>query len=109
LLEAMAAGLPVVAVDSGGPREFVEHGRTGVLAPSGSPDALAAAIGPLLESRDLRSALGEAGRAKFRAEFTEAAVCKRFSAELGRVATTRHGKTAGHRGALRTVKRGPSD
>ena len=50
LLEGMARGVPVVAVDSGGPAEFIEDGRTGVLARSGEPDALADALEPLLAS-----------------------------------------------------------
>ena len=37
LLEGMARGVAVVAVDSGGPGEFIEHERTGVLARSGEP------------------------------------------------------------------------
>ena len=36
-LEAMAAGRPVIAVDSGGPRESVLHGRTGWLCPDPNP------------------------------------------------------------------------
>ncbi len=82
LLEGMARGVAVVAVDSGGPAEYVEDGRTGVLARSGEPQALADALEPLLASPALREALGAAGRERFAAEFTDAAMRERFFAQL---------------------------
>ena len=82
LLEAMARGVSVVAVDSGGPSEFVEHGRTGMLASSGEPEALAAALEPLLVSTELRESVGRAGRERFLANFTDAAMRKRFFRSL---------------------------
>ena len=86
LLEAMASGVPVVAVNSGGPAEFIEAGRTGVLARSGEPAALADALEPLLESPKLRHAIGEAGRQSFLREFTSAAMCGRFFEQIERLA-----------------------
>ena len=62
LLEGMSRGVAVVAVDSGGPGEFIEHGRTGLLARSGEPGALADALEPLLVSPAQRQAIGQAGR-----------------------------------------------
>ena len=44
ILEAMAAGLVVVAPDGGGPATYVDDGVTGVLADTSSPEALAAAV-----------------------------------------------------------------
>ena len=44
LLEASAAGLPIVATDVGGNPEIVDHERTGLLVPAGDPDALAGAM-----------------------------------------------------------------
>jgi glycosyltransferase involved in cell wall biosynthesis len=82
LLEAMAAGVPVVAVDSGGPPDIVEQGRTGMLARSGDPADLAAALGPLLASRELRRQLGEAGRERFMRDYTDEAVRTRFFTAL---------------------------
>ena len=55
LLEGMARGVAVVAVDSGGPGEFIDDGATGVLARSGEPEALADALEPLLASPALRA------------------------------------------------------
>jgi glycosyltransferase involved in cell wall biosynthesis len=88
LLEAMAAGLPVVAVDSGGPPDIVEHERTGMLAPSGSPADLADALAPLLGSSELRRRLGEAGHERFMRDYTDDAVRKRFFTALEDIART---------------------
>jgi glycosyltransferase involved in cell wall biosynthesis len=62
VLEAMAAGLPVVASTVGGIPELVEDGETGVLVRPADPDALAAALGDLLDDADRRRRLGKAGR-----------------------------------------------
>lgn len=82
LLEAMARGVAVVAVDSGGPGEFIEHGRTGQLARSGEPVALADALEPLLESAELRRAVARAGHELFLQEFTDSALQERFFDQL---------------------------
>jgi glycosyltransferase involved in cell wall biosynthesis len=62
VIEAMAAGLPVVATRVGGVVETVEDGKTGFLVPPGDSQALAGAISSLLEDRALRERLGAAGR-----------------------------------------------
>jgi glycosyltransferase involved in cell wall biosynthesis len=69
ILEAMAAGVPVVASDVGGVSELVEHGVTGLLVPPRDPDALAAALRRLLDDPQSRRTLGDAGRARAEAEF----------------------------------------
>jgi len=89
VLEAMARGVAVVAVDAGGPRELVEHGRTGVLASSGEPGALADALEPLLRSSERRRSLGEAGRARYEREFTDERMRERFFAALTDLAARR--------------------
>jgi glycosyltransferase involved in cell wall biosynthesis len=61
ILEAMAAGLPVVATDVGGVAEAVVHQETGLLVPPGDPAALAHALRLLLEDPALRRRLGAAG------------------------------------------------
>ncbi len=63
LLEAMAAGLPVVASSVGGIPEVVTDGVTGLLVPSGDPGALAAALGRLTRDPGLRARLGDRARA----------------------------------------------
>jgi glycosyltransferase involved in cell wall biosynthesis len=62
LLEAMAAGLPVVATRVGGVPDVVEDGRTGLLVDPGDEDALAGALAALAADDALRGNLGRAGR-----------------------------------------------
>jgi glycosyltransferase involved in cell wall biosynthesis len=78
LLEAMARGVAVVAVASGGPLEIVEDGSSGVLAGSGEPEALAQALAPLLSSSERREELARAGHERFMHEFTDVAMRRRF-------------------------------
>ena len=60
LVEAMAAAVPVVAYDCpNGPREIIEHGRTGLLVPPDDIDGLAEAFRRLIEDEDLRHTMGE--------------------------------------------------
>jgi len=69
LIEAMAAGKPVVATDAGATREIVEDGVHGLLVPPGDAQALADAIIRILTHRDLAAAMGQAGQARVRARF----------------------------------------
>jgi glycosyltransferase involved in cell wall biosynthesis len=62
LVEAMALGVPVVAVASGGPLEIVDPGRSGELARTGDPESLAHALLGLVGDPDLRRRRGEEGR-----------------------------------------------
>jgi len=63
ILEAMAAGVPVVASDVGGVRDAVRDGETGLLVPPAAPGPLAAAILRLLGDQDLRGrVIDRAGR-----------------------------------------------
>lgn len=85
LLEGMARSVAVAAVDSGGPAEFVEDGRTGVLARSGAPMDLADALEPLVLSPQLRERLGVAGHERYLRDFTDVAMRRRFFTELERI------------------------
>jgi glycosyltransferase involved in cell wall biosynthesis len=69
VLEAMAAGLPVVASAVGGVAEAVVDGETGLLVPPGDAKALADSIGRVLADPQLRRAMGSAGRARAAAHF----------------------------------------
>ena len=80
LLEAMEAGLPVVATRVIGSTEVVAHGRTGILVPPGSPHELAAALALLLGDRRLRADYGAAGRSRYLEEFTVDAMVRRTRA-----------------------------
>jgi len=62
LTEAMAAGTPVVASDLDAFSRVLDDGKAGVLVPAGSAEALAAALGGLLDDPARRSALAAAGR-----------------------------------------------
>lgn len=62
LLEAMAAGLPVVASNIVGYRSVIHAGREGWLVPPGSPDALAAALRHLIDHPQQRWAMGRRGQ-----------------------------------------------
>ena len=80
LMEAMAAGLPVVASDLPGVRELVRHGETGLLAPSGDAAALAGA---------LRTVAVEPEAAVQRARAARALVEERFAVRRRSVASPR--------------------
>lgn len=69
LMEAMAAGAPVIASRLSGIPELVEDGRTGLLVEPGDADALAAAISRLALDKELARRLGARGREKVAAEF----------------------------------------
>ncbi|MCU0258992.1 MAG: glycosyltransferase, partial [Solirubrobacteraceae bacterium] len=73
LLEAQASGLPVVAVDEGGPRGIVDDGRTGLLRPA-EPQALADALVTLAAAPLQRARLGRAARAAARERTWEASL-----------------------------------
>jgi glycosyltransferase involved in cell wall biosynthesis len=70
ILEAMRAGLPVVASAVGGIGESVWDGETGYLVPRGEEDLLRDRIGRLLDDPALRVRLGRGGRARYEQHFT---------------------------------------
>ena len=57
-LEAMACGTPVVASQVGGLPYLVQDGKTGLIVPSGDPEALVAPLDRLMKDKDLREKLG---------------------------------------------------
>jgi glycosyltransferase involved in cell wall biosynthesis len=70
VLEAMAAGVPVVATRVGGTPELIEDGIQGLLVPPRDPGALALAIGSLLAEPRRRRSMGQAGRERAGKEFS---------------------------------------
>lgn len=84
LVEAMAAGVPVVATDIPGYREVVRHGIDGLLVPRDDPAALAAAIRRVLEDAVLAATLARAGRERA-SEFSWDVVAPRVEAVYRRV------------------------
>jgi glycosyltransferase involved in cell wall biosynthesis len=70
LIEAMAAGKPVVGTNVGGIPEIIEDGVTGLLVAPGSPDELAEAITKILKNPELAQRMGAAGRESAMARFS---------------------------------------
>lgn len=70
MVEAMAAGVPVVATATGGAREIVEDGVTGKLVAVGDVESLAEAVSALLANESERRRMGERARARARASFS---------------------------------------
>ncbi len=69
-IEAMAAGVPVVATAVGGVPDVVEHGISGLLVPPGDIDALSDALVQLATNPSERERMGKAGRALARARYS---------------------------------------
>jgi glycosyltransferase involved in cell wall biosynthesis len=69
ILEAMRAGLPVVASDIGGVKEAVADGRSGLLFPPGSVEKLKQALAELLRGPELRRKMGAEGRRRYKQFF----------------------------------------
>ena len=83
LIEAMAAGIPVVATDVAGIRDVVKNEVTGLLVPPAQPRRLADAINRLLDDPLLRNGLVEAAAADVRERFTWNVVLPKYRAILG--------------------------
>jgi glycosyltransferase involved in cell wall biosynthesis len=71
LMEAGACARAVVTTDMPGCRHVVRHGENGLLVPPRDADALASAIGKLIEDSELRKRMGAAGRERAVREFSE--------------------------------------
>lgn len=87
VLEAMAAGLPVVAVATGAVGEMVVHGETGLLLERADPESLRAAIDSLLDDPERRASMATAGRAHLDAHY-DARRCVDELLSVIRAATT---------------------
>lgn len=81
VVEALAHGLPVIASATDGPTEILGDGAFGVLTPPGDAEALAAAVGGLLDDAERRSELAERGPRRA-GEFTPEAAARRWDAVL---------------------------
>ncbi|MFI6060343.1 glycosyltransferase [Streptomyces sp. NPDC051286] len=82
IVEAMAAGLPVVSFDAHhGPRNIITHGEDGFVVPRGDTDAMAEAILDLVEDDERRKRMSEAA-VRGAVRFHEPASCERFEAIL---------------------------
>lgn len=98
LLEAMAAGLPVIATEVGGVPELVRHELTGFLVPAGDASALAGRVLALLEDPATHAAMGSAARSWVAAHASLARSSARV-AELLVAAARRRSAGSGRPGA----------
>lgn len=78
ILEAMAAGRPIVATHCGGIPEMIDHGYSGWLVPPGDSHALAKAIARMLTDEALSERLGRQARSRFAGQFTLAGMIQRY-------------------------------
>ena len=85
LLEAMAAGLPIVTTDEGAIPDIVRDGENGFICPVHDPDSIAVALRKLLSDSELRKMMGECGSRHYREEFTAEAFESRFIGILEKV------------------------
>jgi glycosyltransferase involved in cell wall biosynthesis len=80
VIEALAAGCPVVATPVGGIPEVVSDRQTGLLVPVDQPEALAASVQELRRDAGLRQRLSEAGPARARSKYHQTQVIARLEA-----------------------------
>ncbi len=102
-LEAMAAGLPVVATDVGGASEQVVHGQTGLLVPRWDDQAFADAIVKLAADLSLRRRMGNAARTHVAANFSLERMIARYAEVFNLLPESAEGMpsaTAASRGLL---------
>ena len=85
VLEYMAAGKAIVATDVGANANLLGDGQYGRLVPAGDTSALAVAIGELVADPDAVRTLGQAARARVEAEFSRAAMVRRFEQFYGKL------------------------
>ena len=89
VLEAMAAGKPVVATNWGGAKEMIVEGETGFVVPVDDAAVLADRLKTLASSEELRRSFGAAGQARARELFTRQRMCSEFWAIMDEVAASR--------------------
>ncbi len=78
LLEAFAAGVPVVATSVGGVPEVIDEGQSGWMVPAGDPISLAERICTMFRDDGRRRAMGQAGRERVKRQFTFARLADEY-------------------------------
>jgi glycosyltransferase involved in cell wall biosynthesis len=104
VLEAMASGRPVVATATGGIKDVIVDGESGLLVPPGDENKLAAAMARLLNDVDLRARLSAGAQERIK-RFTSSAVVERLEAVYARVAPRDSGTSQNLPGQRRPTRR----
>jgi glycosyltransferase involved in cell wall biosynthesis len=95
VLEACAAGVPVVATEVGGTPEVIEDGDNGFLVPPGDANMLAGCLLAVFASAEDAHTMGERGRRRVREEFTFEAQADRYRRLLAELAASKSGERRG--------------
>ncbi len=91
VLEAMAAGLPVVASDVGDVARIVVEGETGLVVPAKAPEQLAAAVRKVVEDPETARRMGRAGRARAEEVYSSSATARAIGELYDQVRPVRSG------------------
>lgn len=89
VLEAMSAGVPVVASNAGGIPDIIEHERSGLLFAAGDPHALRGGVLRMLGDEVLRIRLARAGRERVETRFSVRSMSRRYVEVYNRVLSAR--------------------
>jgi glycosyltransferase involved in cell wall biosynthesis len=90
LIEAMAAGLPVIGTEIGGIPEVITNGENGFLVPPGRPEALADAIMSIAKDKDLGIRMGKRGRQLYEEKFTLSNMIRQIETLYDRLPENKH-------------------
>ena len=85
VLEAMSAGVPVVASTAGGLTDLIDHGLHGLTFEPGDPRGLTEALDRMLSDAELRARFGVAGRQRARTDFSVERMSKQYLEVYNRV------------------------
>jgi glycosyltransferase involved in cell wall biosynthesis len=97
VLEAMAAGVPVIATDVGGVSRYMKNDRNGALVPANDADAVAHALEAILTNPARRDAIGRQNRLDALSGFSWRASAERLLSVYERVIDARRGRRSGFR------------
>lgn len=99
IVEALAAGLPIVSTDQGAIRESVLEGVNGYLVETNTPKQIADSLQQLIEDRELMSNMGSAGRRHYEEHFTEDSMVKSFASAIDAMLTNDRSSSSRHAAA----------
>jgi len=105
VIEAFAAGVPIVATEVGGIPETLEHGRTGLLVPYGDEAALRDALTRLLDDGSLRQRLADAAQDRAAAEFPASRYKARLRDVVEEARRARARRPTGRQRAIAVLRR----